>query len=312
MDNKTSEKFYRRRPDLRKGVYIVPSLLTTANIFCGFYSVLESLKGFQKVGTDFLQSANLTQAQAAINHFDIAAVCIGFSVLFDFLDGRIARMTNTTSEFGVELDSLADVLSFGIAPAVLAFAWGSCSIVELQKVGWAVSFMFLVCGALRLARFNVLARKPAQDKSAKKYFVGMPIPAGASLIAAIVHFTPTPIIMRKTQIELLGFNLDASLYSVMLMMLTALLALLMVSTVRYSNFKNTSGKPGISKNQMVLLAAVMVIAIYQWSQVVLLIMSTCYVFLGPAAKIFSLLSRRSSAEDPSGTVSHDVSLNQQL
>lgn len=307
MDN--NEKFYRRRPDLRKGVYIVPSLLTTANIFCGFYSVLEALKGFHNA----LNSSVISDlsAQAAIRHFDTAAICIGFSVLFDFLDGRIARMTNTTSEFGVELDSLADVLSFGIAPAILAFAWGYSPILDLQKVGWAVSFMFLVCGALRLARFNVLARKPVQDKSVKKYFVGMPIPAGASLIAAIVHFTPTPITMRKLQIDILGINLDASLYSVLLMMLTAILALLMVSTIRYSNFKNTSGKPGMSKNQGVLLAAVMVMAIYQWSQVLLLIMATCYVSLGPVAKIISLLSPRSSAEDISETVSTDVSLNQQ-
>ncbi|MBI4853796.1 MAG: CDP-diacylglycerol--serine O-phosphatidyltransferase [Acidobacteria bacterium] len=306
----TNEKFYRRRPDLRKGVYIVPSLLTTANIFCGFYSVLEALKGFQKVALSSSLGNDLAYAQAAVHHFDIAAICIGFSVLFDFLDGRIARMTNTTSEFGVELDSLADVLSFGIAPAVLAYTWGYSPIVDLQKVGWAVSFMFLVCGALRLARFNVLARKPVQDKSVKKYFVGMPIPAGASLIAAIVHFTPIPIIMRKTQIDILGINLDSSFYSVLLMMLTAVLGLLMVSTIRYSNFKNTSGKPGMSKYQAVLLASVMVMAIYQWSQVVLLIMATCYVSLGPVAKILSLLTR-SSSEDNSGTVSTDVSLNQQ-
>jgi len=310
MDNKNNEKFYRRRPDLRKGVYIVPSLLTTANIFCGFYSVLEALKGFQQVALSLSLGNDLAHAQTAVNHFDVAAICIGFSVLFDFLDGRIARMTNTTSEFGVELDSLADVLSFGIAPAVLAYTWAYSPIHDLQKVGWAVSFMFLVCGALRLARFNVLARKPVQDKSVKKYFVGMPIPAGASLIAAIVHFTPTPIIMRKTQIDLFGVNIDSNLYSVMLMMLTAVLALLMVSTIRYSNFKNTSGKPGMSKNQSVLLAAVIIAAIYQWSQVVLLIMATCYVSLGPVAKILSLVRPRPT-EDPSGTVSSDVSLNQQ-
>jgi CDP-diacylglycerol--serine O-phosphatidyltransferase len=310
MDNKTNEKFYRRRPDLRKGVYIVPSLLTTANIFCGFYSILEALKGFQKLA--LFSSPNDVFAQAAIRHFDIAAICIGFSVLFDFLDGRIARMTNTTSEFGVELDSLADVISFGIAPAFLIYAWGYSPIVDLQKLGWAVSFMFLVCGALRLARFNVLARKPSQDKSVKKYFVGMPIPAGASLIAAIIHFTPTPIIMRKFQIDLYGVSLDSNLYSVILMMLTAVLALLMVSTIRYSNFKNTSGKPGMSKNQSVLLAAVMVIAIYQWSQVVLLVMATCYVSLGPVMKILSLLNPRSSNEDQSGTVTPEVTTaNQQ-
>jgi len=310
MDNKSKEKL-RRGPDLRKGVYIVPSLLTTANIFCGFYSVLEALKGFQKVALSASLKSEILQSQA-IHHFDLAAMCIGFSVLFDFLDGRIARMANATSEFGVELDSLADVLSFGIAPAVLVYSWAYSPIVELQKIGWAVSFMFLVCGALRLARFNVLARKPVQDKSVKKYFVGMPIPAGASLIAAIVHFTPVPLIMRKTQTDLFGFIIDANFFSVLLMILTAVLALLMVSTVRYNNFKNTSDKPSISRNQTFLLIAIMILAVYQWSQVVLLVMATCYVSLGPVAKILSFFRPHSSTEDPStSNVSSDVSLNQQ-
>lgn len=310
MDNKSKEKL-RRGPDLRKGVYIVPSLLTTANIFCGFYSVLEALKGFQKVALSASLKSEILQSQA-IHHFDLAAMCIGFSVLFDFLDGRIARMANATSEFGVELDSLADVLSFGIAPAVLVYSWAYSPIVELQKIGWAVSFMFLVCGALRLARFNVLARKPVQDKSVKKYFVGMPIPAGASLIAAIVHFTPVPLIMRKNQTDLFGFIIDANFFSVLLMILTALLALLMVSTVRYNNFKSTSDKPSISRNQTFLLIAIMILAVYQWSQVVLLVMATCYVSLGPVAKILSFFRPHSSTEDPStSNVSSDVSLNQQ-
>lgn len=310
MDNKSKEKL-RRGPDLRKGVYIVPSLLTTANIFCGFYSVLEALKGFQKVALSASLKSEILQSQA-IHHFDLAAMCIGFSVLFDFLDGRIARMANATSEFGVELDSLADVLSFGIAPAVLVYSWAYSPIVELQKIGWAVSFMFLVCGALRLARFNVLARKPVQDKSVKKYFVGMPIPAGASLIAAIVHFTPVPLIMRKTQTDLFGFIIDANFFSVLLMILTAVLALLMVSTVRYNNFKSTSDKPSISRNQTFLLIAIMILAVYQWSQVVLLVMATCYVSLGPVAKILSFFRPHSSTEDPStSNVSSDVSLNQQ-
>lgn len=293
----------RIKHDLRKGVYIVPSLLTTANIFCGFYSVLESLKGFQKVALSATTNYNSSNAQAAIHHFDIAAMCIGFSVLFDFLDGRIARMANATSEFGVELDSLADVLSFGIAPAVLAYAWGYSPIIELQKVGWAVSFMFLVCGALRLARFNVLARKPVQDKSMKKYFVGMPIPAGASLIAAIIHFTPAPLIMRKTQIDLSGFTIDANFFSVLLMMLTAMLALLMVSTIPYNNFKSTSEKPRISKNQMVIIIAVMILAVYQWSQVVLLVMATCYASLGPVAKIIGMFRPKHNPEEPSDSIS---------
>src|SRR5262245_59376121 len=125
------ETLGKKRRDLRKGVFIVPSLLTNANIFCGFYSVIESLKGFQ--------SFALGNFDSATRHFDVAAVSIGWAWLFDFLDGRIARMANATSEFGVELDSIADVLSFGIAPSVLAYAWGYSSIPQFQKVAWAVS-----------------------------------------------------------------------------------------------------------------------------------------------------------------------------
>jgi CDP-diacylglycerol--serine O-phosphatidyltransferase len=151
----------------RKAVYVIPSLLTTANIFCGFYSVMESLAGSRLLASAFDPTGNLlpiydSALPAAIEHFNRAAITIGFAALFDLLDGRVARMTNTTSEFGIELDSIADVVSFGIAPAVLAYAWGYGQVPDLQNVGWAASFLFLICGALRLARFNVQARRPGQ------------------------------------------------------------------------------------------------------------------------------------------------------
>jgi CDP-diacylglycerol---serine O-phosphatidyltransferase len=282
---------HSKRRSLRKGVYVVPSLLTTANIFCGFYSVIESIKGFQKI----------SQVDVATRHFDIAAMCIGFAVLFDFLDGRIARMANATSEFGVELDSIADVLSFGIAPAVLAYTWGYSNIAGFQKLAWAVSFMFLVCGALRLARFNVQARKPiAQEthpKLAKKYFVGMPIPAGASLIAAIVHFSPRPLVMRTDQINIFNISFDANFYSFLLLVLVAILALLMVSTVRYNSFKG-AGPHNQSMRRTVMIIAVIMFAIYSWSQVTLLIMATCYASMGPLGKLFSLLRPRHASIPP--------------
>jgi CDP-diacylglycerol---serine O-phosphatidyltransferase len=283
------------RRNLRKGVSIVPSMITTANIFCGFYSVIESLKGFQKLalGPNYID--------AATRHFDIAGICIGFAVLFDFLDGRIARMANATSEFGVELDSIADVLSFGIAPAVLAYTWGYSNIMGFQKLAWAVSFMFLVCGALRLARFNVLARKPvAQEthpKLAKKYFVGMPIPAGASLIAAIVHFSPRPLTSRADQIHIFNMNFDSNLYSFLMLILVAILALLMVSTIRYNSFKGAGPHNRSTRRTVILIAAVM-FAIYSWSQVTLLIMSLCYVSMGPLGKLFSLLRPRQPSIPP--------------
>lgn len=287
------------RPDLRKGVYIVPSLFTTANIFCGFYSVIESLKGFQSLGLENVASAT--------NHFDVAAQCIGWAVLFDFLDGRIARMTKATTEFGVELDSIADVLSFGIAPAALAFAWGSNPSPEMQKLAWAVSFMFLVCGALRLARFNVLARKP-QDPALKRYFVGMPIPAGASLIAAIIHFTPMPLAKRQVSLNLAGYQFDNMLYSFALLVLVAILALLMISTIRYNNFKSSNPQPQRRSNtRTVLLIAIVMFSIYSWSQVTLLIMATGYASMGPLAKLFNLFRPQNSL--PPEVPSPEMELN---
>jgi CDP-diacylglycerol--serine O-phosphatidyltransferase len=122
---------------LRRGVFVVPSLLTTGNIFCGFYSVTESLLG--------AQALSLGDVGIATEHFDRAAINIGFAYLFDALDGRIARMTGSATDFGVELDSIADVLSFGIAPALLAFSWGYGAIPQLHKIGWAVSCVFILC-----------------------------------------------------------------------------------------------------------------------------------------------------------------------
>ena len=171
----------------RKAVYVIPSLLTTANIFCGFYSVISSVRGISVLGLNaFLNDAtsgwaNESTLPLAIEHFDRAAITIGFAALFDLLDGRVARMTNTTSEFGVELDSIADVVSFGLAPAVLAFVWGYGQVPDLRNVGWAASFLFLICGACRLARFNVsINPKPSNPgRPGRRYFVGMPIPAAA-------------------------------------------------------------------------------------------------------------------------------------
>ena len=123
--NEVEEKHMRRR--WRKTVYVIPSLITTANIFCGFYSIMESLLG--------VQSLSVGQVGAATEHFNRAALNIGFATLLDFLDGSIARLTKATSEFGIELDSIADVLSFGIAPALLAFSWGYGQVAGLHKLG---------------------------------------------------------------------------------------------------------------------------------------------------------------------------------
>lgn len=286
----------------RKAVYVIPSLLTTANIFCGFYSVMESLAGAKALallpaeGADFVYSGAIT---AASEHFDRAAITIGFAALFDLLDGRVARMTNTTSEFGLELDSIADVVSFGIAPAVLAFAWGYGQISDLHNVGWAVSFLFLICGALRLARFNVQARRPSplppkNPKADKKAFVGMPIPIAAAMIAALVHFSPKPLKFAGN-IHIWSLTLGSQTFSTALVVLVACLALLMISTIRYTSFKDV-GAGNRNPRVLVLGLALFGLAVWFYSQYTLLIIATIYASHGVAGKLWSLIKPKHAAE----------------
>src|SRR6202522_3399568 len=174
----------RRQPRrMSKGMYILPSLFTTANMAAGFYAILEVVHA----------------SAATFWHLDNAAKAIGFAVLFDGLDGRVARMTGTSSDFGKEFDSLADVITFGVAPAMLAWTWGfhlmppvalTDTNIKLTQLGAIASFLFLMAGASRLARFNITSNPQPSNpgRPGKKYFVGMPIPAGAGVIAAVVHF----------------------------------------------------------------------------------------------------------------------------
>jgi CDP-diacylglycerol--serine O-phosphatidyltransferase len=220
------------RKGLRKGVYLIPSLFTAANIGMGFFAVMASLRAFQ------LLAGPNPDLPGAAARFDHAAIAIGLAVLFDMLDGRIARMTKTTTEIGIQLDSIADVVTFGLAPAVLAYVWGyGASLTEgtnLHQLSWFISFMYLMCGAFRLARFNVQASRPrivaaGTIKVDKKSFVGLPIPVAGGLIAAIVHFAPLPLI---------GYGAErAGIYSGLLMLLVGLLSVMMVSTLSFSSFK---------------------------------------------------------------------------
>ncbi|HEY6660451.1 MAG TPA: CDP-alcohol phosphatidyltransferase family protein, partial [Pyrinomonadaceae bacterium] len=173
------------RRGVRKGLYLIPSAFTAANIGMGFFSVMASLRGFQLLG------GATPDLAAAAAHFDSAAIAIGWALLFDMLDGRIARLTKTTTEIGIQLDSIADVVTFGIAPAVLAYVWGYGTTLtegsDLHRLAWFLSFMFLMCGAFRLARFNVQASRPrilaeGTPKVDKKSFVGLPIPVAGGLI----------------------------------------------------------------------------------------------------------------------------------
>src|SRR6266849_7024057 len=183
-----------RRDRLRRGVYLLPSLLTMGNMFCGYACVVYSMRG----------------------EFETAAPFIGFAFIIDGLDGRIARMTGTTSAFGVEFDSLADIISFGIAPAILSFAWG---LSPLGRLGWAAGFMFVTAAAMRLARFNIQTAVGGD----KRYFVGMPSPAAAAVPAATVFAYPAGLFDYRQALPALAMVLVP--------------AVLMVSTIRFRSFK---------------------------------------------------------------------------
>src|SRR5947207_729762 len=180
MTERRQRKRIRDRARIHRSLSIIPSLFTIGNIFCGYYSVISTLRG----------------------NWDYAAILVGVGYILDGLDGRIARLTKTASDFGVQLDSLADVITFGVAPAVLAFSWGfgasegiEGSVAKhVHQLGSLASFAFVVCGALRLARFNLQPKKPAESGS-KRYFVGLPIPAGAGMVAAVLHFFNTPTLL---------------------------------------------------------------------------------------------------------------------
>jgi CDP-diacylglycerol---serine O-phosphatidyltransferase len=251
-----------RNHRLRRGIFLLPSMFTAANLLCGYYAVVASLVG-------------------GWEDFDHAAKAIGFAIVFDSLDGRVARMTGTNTEFGVQFDSLADVVSFGIAPAVMAYAWGVRSlagqktpgIVQLGEFGWVCCLVFLICCAWRLARFNVQGMAPGSSK----YFVGMPTPAAAGLIAAIVHGCKVPLQDWR--------------WSVGWLLLVAALGALMTSTIRYYSFKDipwTKKQPSLSVVSMCLLAAV----VWRFSEYALVILASAYAAIGVALHVTRFIRHR--------------------
>lgn len=290
----TSEKI--QRTGLRRGIYVLPSLFTIGNIFCGFYAVLTSLKASQAL-MDPVRAGEATQL------FDNAARAIGWAVLLDGLDGRIARMTGATSDFGVEFDSLADVLTFGIAPAVLAFAWAYGPVQEFGELAWIVSFMFLICGSLRLARFNVQSHKakaPAEiipSKLDRKQFIGLPIPAAAGMIAAIVHFSPAPpsILPKEAMIGSFHVSLDAHAFGMLMLVLVVTLGLLMISTIRHSSFKG-AGPQTKRPRLTIVVIALMIICVWFYSQWSLLIIASVYAGHGLAGKLLAMVWKKPALE----------------
>lgn len=267
---------------LKKGLYVIPTAFTAANIGMGFLAVLYSIRAFQIVSTDPV---------AASGYFNYAAVAIGLAILFDTLDGRVARMTRTATELGVQFDSLADVLTFGIAPIALVYSWGIGAALpegsSAHALGVFLLFMYLMCGAFRLARFNIQATRPrvlmeGTPKLDKKNFVGLPIPPAAGLLASIVHFAPLPLNSYGQ-----GFAL---FYVYLLMLLIALLGVLMVSTLRYSSFKTLNF--GRRNLYLVLVIAAAGMLLWLYSHYLLLILAALYVSHGVVFFIFRSLLRR--------------------
>lgn len=298
VETPTGEVVERR--GIKKGLYLLPSAFTAANIGMGYFAVMAALRGFQMLdGVSLdqpLEGMTAHKIAAATMHFDNASRAIGWAILFDTLDGRIARLTKTTTEIGIQFDSIADVLTFGIAPAVLVYAWGYGSTFvdgsQLHNLGWFLSFMFLICGALRLARFNVQATRPrplaeGSAKVDKKSFLGLPIPAAAGLLAALIHFAPSPLLTYGNQY--------ATLYAGILMGVVAVLGGLMVSTIRYSSFKTLGAGKRNTIMVMPIIAAVGML-VWLYSRYVLLTIVLLYVLHGIVFRVFALFRSR-PAED---------------
>ena len=268
------------RARLSKGMYILPSLFTTANMAAGFYAILEVVHAS---ALDF-------------SHLDNAAKAIGFAVLFDGLDGRVARMTGTSSDFGKELDSLADVITFGVAPAMLAWTWGFHLMppvsltdwnIKLTQLGAIASFLFLMAGARRLARFNITSNPQPSNpgRPGKKYFVGMPIPAGAGVIAAVVHFAR-------------GNPLESWYTALTWLAMVAAVGYLMVSTWRFYSFKDidfSSRHPF----RLILFFAALFASIWFFSRQVLFAIAILYTFSGVFWRLQWMFRRRRTGPPPS-------------
>jgi len=260
----------KRQPS--RGMYILPSLFTAGNIAAGYYAITQSVQG----------------SVAEPGYFDRAALAIGFAVLFDGLDGRIARMTNTTSDFGKELDSLADVITFGVAPSLLAYIWGFRMLPllahphlrgQIVHVGVFVCFIFLICGASRLARFNISINPQPRNpgRPGRKYFVGMPIPAGAGVIASVIHFEN-------------GSPISDPRFSVVWLCLILFTGFLMVSSWRFWSGKELS-LGSRHPFQLVAVVAAVGALIGLYSEYMLIIIALGYLVSGVVARLAYSWSR---------------------
>jgi CDP-diacylglycerol---serine O-phosphatidyltransferase len=260
MPERLPERRRRRRPDLRKLMIVLPSLFTVSSIFCGVYSIM------------------LSSGETTGDNFYRAAVAIFFGNFFDAFDGRVARMTKTQSDFGVELDSLADVITFGVAPAILVYKW---ALYALGFAGIAIAAIYAACGAIRLARFNVIAHA---EHGVQRFFVGLPIPLAAGMLVSLV-------IALQRQRPPDGFALWP------IAVLVVVLAFLMVSTIRYRTFKDAGLNPRTLLVFVLVLALGVVVAYRGRPSLVLLVYFSVYILLGLGEELFFGRRRRAAARE---------------
>ena len=251
-----TEKIPRKR-----GIYILPSVLTTFGMFAGFYSIISSING----------------------DFTIAAISIMIAMMWDTLDGRVARLTNTQSAFGAEYDSLADLVSFGLAPALLVYEW---SLFELGRFGWLTAFVFLACAALRLARFNTQV-----GIADKRFFQGLPSPAAAGVIAGMIWLKIWTFASLDSDVISLSYYLGAGI--------TILCGLLMVSNVRYYSFKELDSKKA-SFRFLLLIVMSLIILMYK-PNIILFTGFFLYLLSGPFITFVGLNKRRIEKKQNKGT-----------
>lgn len=247
------KKRRRNKARERRGIYILPNLFTSASLFGGFYAIIATIQG----------------------RYEAAAIAVLISAVFDALDGRIARYTQTTTHFGSEYDSLADLVAFGLAPAILSFKW---SLEPYGRLGWLAAFVYVICGALRLARFNV--QKGTVDPG---HFRGLPIPAAACMIASLVLF-----------MDVLGGIPPNS--GMAILILIYVLSFLMVSTVRFTSFKKLD--IGNRKPFHVLVTVILIFIVIAYKpKIMLFIIMAVYVMSGPVTLLYRLQGRRSQVKD---------------
>ena len=245
----------------KRGIYLLPSVLTTFGMFAGFYSIISSING----------------------DFTIAAISIMIAMMWDTLDGRVARLTNTQSAFGAEYDSLADLVSFGLAPALLVYEW---SLYELGRFGWLAAFVYLACAALRLARFNTQV-----GIADKRYFQGLPSPAAAGVIASMIWLKIWTFASFDSDVISLGYYLGAGI--------TILCGLLMVSNVRYYSFKELDSKKA-SFRFLLLIVMSLIILMYK-PNIILFTGFFLYLLSGPYITVAGLNKRRIEKKQNKGT-----------